>query len=481
MSKPHGRLAIVGGGWAGCAAAIKASDAGWDVTLFEASQHAGGRARAIEPDDAEGLDNGQHILIGAYTECLALLSQMGVAPADWLERRPLDLRDINGKGFAMPAFASTPSHIPLIAPLVNALKPLAGAVTAVLGTPWPLQAQYRLLIRMLRWQVSGFQCEASRSVADLCAGLDERAMRELIEPLCISALNLTASQASGQVFLRVIRDAILTAPGSSDTLIPKQDLSALFAAPATGYLQASGVQVHFGTPVLAITAEANAGGPAWHVHTKTHTAPLKDPSDTQHRFDRVILAVPAPSAARLVGAHNAQWTEIAGSLAHTAIATVYARVRGRSNAVGGYLPRTMLATPHPHPHAAQFVFDRSQLFNTATQTEGIIAAVVSQATGDRAVTTEVVMRQLAELFSELAKTQADEATPTLEWIQTVVEKRACFACTPGVVRPAMHIAPGLMACGDYVQGPYPSTLEGAVRNAIDAVAGLSTNTAHAAD
>ena len=141
----------------------------------------------------------------------------------------------------------------------------------------------------------------------------------------------------------------------------------------------------------------------------------------------------------------------------------------------------MLTTPHPHPHAAQFVFDRSQLFNTATQTEGIIAAVVSQATGDRAVTTEVVMRQLAELFSELAKTQADEATPTLEWIQTVVEKRACFACTPGVVRPAMHIAPGLMACGDYVQGPYPSTLEGAVRNAIAAVAGLSTNTAHAAD
>ena len=204
--------------------------------------------------------------------------------------------------------------------------------------------------------------------------------------------------------MRVIRDAILTAPGSSDTLIPKQDLSALFAAPATGYLQASGVQVHFGTPVLAITAEANAGGPAWHLHTKTHTAPLKDPSDTQHRFDRVILAVPAPQRGALGGVHTTpNGRRSQAVLAHTAIATVYARVRGRSNAVGGYLPRAMLATPHPHPHAAQFVFDRSQLFNTATQTEGIIAAVVSQATGDRAVTTEVVMRQLAELFSELAK------------------------------------------------------------------------------
>ncbi|MEY4344405.1 MAG: hypothetical protein RL032_237, partial [Pseudomonadota bacterium] len=47
---------------------------------------------------------------------------------------------------------------------------------------------------------------------------------------------------------------------------------------------------------------------------------------------------------------------------------------------------------------------------------------------------------------------------------TVVEKRATFACTPALVRPPMHIAPGLLACGDYIVGPYPATLEGAVRN-----------------
>jgi hypothetical protein len=47
-----------------------------------------------------------------------------------------------------------------------------------------------------------------------------------------------------------------------------------------------------------------------------------------------------------------------------------------------------------------------------------------------------------------------------------VEKRATFACTPGLQRPALAIAPGLWACGDYVEGPYPATLEGAVRSAI---------------
>lgn len=48
-------------------------------------------------------------------------------------------------------------------------------------------------------------------------------------------------------------------------------------------------------------------------------------------------------------------------------------------------------------------------------------------------------------------------------VQTVVEKRATFACTPGLKRPPMQIAPGLLACGDYVAGPYPATLEGAVK------------------
>ena len=61
---------------------------------------------------------------------------------------------------------------------------------------------------------------------------------------------------------------------------------------------------------------------------------------------------------------------------------------------------------------------------------------------------------------------------TLQAVQTVVEKRATFACTPGLERPSMHIAPGLLACGDYVAGPYPATLEGAVRSGVAAAMAL---------
>jgi predicted NAD/FAD-dependent oxidoreductase len=53
------------------------------------------------------------------------------------------------------------------------------------------------------------------------------------------------------------------------------------------------------------------------------------------------------------------------------------------------------------------------------------------------------------------------------------EKRATFRCTPGLQRPPAGVAPGLFAAGDYVEGPYPATLEGAVRSGVAAAAALA--------
>ena len=60
----------------------------------------------------------------------------------------------------------------------------------------------------------------------------------------------------------------------------------------------------------------------------------------------------------------------------------------------------------------------------------------------------------------------------IEPVLTVVEKRATFACAPRLARPPSAIAPGLAAAGDYVEGPYPATLEGAVMSAAPALAAL---------
>ena len=91
----------------------------------------------------------------------------------------------------------------------------------------------------------------------------------------------------------------------------------------------------------------------------------------------------------------------------------------------------------------------------------MLAFVVSASPGDRDAVQAQVLAQARALGWDVQP------------LQTVVEKRATFACTPQVDRPAMQVAPGLLACGDYVAGPYPATLEGAVRSALEAVAALS--------
>ena len=67
------RVAVIGGGWAGCAAAVTLAAAGVPVTLFEQARTLGGRARRVERDGI-ALDNGQHLVIGAYRQTLALLA-----------------------------------------------------------------------------------------------------------------------------------------------------------------------------------------------------------------------------------------------------------------------------------------------------------------------------------------------------------------------------------------------------------------------
>ena len=83
-------LSVVGGGWAGISAAVHAAQRGWTVTLWEASRQLGGRARTLAHQDLR-LDNGQHILIGAYTETLALMRTLAVNPDKVLHRQPLTL------------------------------------------------------------------------------------------------------------------------------------------------------------------------------------------------------------------------------------------------------------------------------------------------------------------------------------------------------------------------------------------------------
>ena len=418
------RVAVIGGGWAGMAAAVRATQAGHKASVFEVARTLGGRARAMRTSLPNGtpvqLDNGQHILIGAYSETLALMRLVGVNTGQALLRMPLTLLFPDDMGIRLP---------PWPAPL-DALAGILGA------RGWDTADKLSLLRVSARWQWARFKCASSTTVTDLCKGLSPRVMAELIEPLCVSALNIPAARASGQVFLRVIRDSLFAGSGGSNLLLPRVDLSALFPQAAAQWLAAQGSSVETGRRIETLSRDP--GG--WRVGGQP--------------FDAVIVACPPWEAARLIetaGIGATAWLQLAHGLQYEAITTVYATSKAR-------LPHAMLSLRSSPVAPAQFVFDRGQLGGPT----GLLAFVVSASHGEREALQEQVMAQGRRL-----------GLADLEPLQTVVEKRATFACTPGLQRPPTEVAAGLLACGDYVEGPYPATLEGAVRSAADAVKRLA--------
>jgi predicted NAD/FAD-binding protein len=102
-------VAVVGGGYAGMAAAATLAGRGIPVTVFEAARQLGGRARRIDYREV-ALDNGLHILIGAYTETLRLIALVNPAHADALLRLPLEWH-VQGEFHLRAARLPAPLHL----------------------------------------------------------------------------------------------------------------------------------------------------------------------------------------------------------------------------------------------------------------------------------------------------------------------------------------------------------------------------------
>ena len=417
-------LAVVGAGWAGLAAAVEATRTGAHVSLYEMAATAGGRARDVVWH-GRVLDNGSHICIGAYAETLRLLRDVGADEASTFDRRPLTLVDCAGRGLRMRAGAPIPAF----------------ALAVLRRRGWSWRERCALLRLAARWRRSGFRCDPNDTVAALTAALPPVVRAEFIEPLCVAALNTPAAQASGAVFLRVLQEALAGSAGGADLLLPRVPLGQVLPAPAVAWLARAGASIRLGHRVECIARADDA----WQVD--------------EERFDGVVVAASAVEAARLAAPHAPAWAAQASALRYEPIATVYARS-------GAVLPEPLVALHPDAARPAQFVFDLGQL----GREPGLLAFVISGASAwvargipaIEAATLAQGQEQLAGAFRE-----------RLQLVGTVIEKRATFACVPNLARPAMAIAPALVACGDYVAGPFPATLEGAVRSGVAAARALA--------
>jgi len=426
---------VVGAGWAGCAAATELAAAGHHVSLVEAARTLGGRARAV---DVNGhiLDNGQHILLGAYTEALRLLHITGADPERALLRLPLQMRypaASGGMDFHAPRLPA-PWHLLLATVRARGLN--TGDKMALL--------RFSSAARWMNWQL-----DTDCSVETLLQRFDqtERLVRLMWRPLCIAALNTPAAHASARVFLAVLRDSLGARRNASDMLLPRTNLSALFPQHAAAFVSRHGGEIVTSTAVRQVTAQRDQ----WLLATAAANKPLPP-------FDGIVLATPAAQVNALL--RDVTTEALVPALAYEAITTCYLQYDAALRLDTPFY--ALIDTPSKQEWG-QFVFDRGQL--DASQS-GMLAVVIGTSTaalqGGNDTLASAIALQLAKVFG-----RPELARPL--WTRVIAEKRATFACTPALERPSEKTAyAGLALAGDYLASDYPATLESAVRSGVRA-------------
>lgn len=425
-------IAVIGGGWAGAAAAHHLTQHGHRTTLYEASRHLGGRARRVSntPFDYP-TDNGQHILLGAYTATLGLMQELGINIKSAFHCIDLCINSLN-QHYKLKAW-------PLPAPLH-----LAGALLNSKG--FSLRDRYQLIrfqqqLKRQRWQVS-----KNQSVLNLLHHYQQSPtlIEHLWQPLCLAALNTPIDKACAQLFANVIRDSMGGARRDSQMLIPKQDMSALWVEAAL-----SQTDVRLGQHIRNLTLSQD------HVSVNNEC------------FDACIVALPPYAAARLLQSipttdnEILSWIHSMTTVAYRPIATVYLEP-----AMPWLEPEAlfMLHENRAKDEFGQWLFNHHAIPNSFAKS--VLSVVISDAVSLNTLSREHV---IASVEAQIRR-QIGHRAPLAEIVKAelIIEKRATFEASPNTFRATENTPwPTLFLAGDWLQNDYPGVLEGAVRSGLN--------------
>ncbi len=429
---------VVGGGFAGLAAATALAEAGARVLLLEARPYLGGRARSwVDAETGAVVDNGQHLFMGCYRETLRLLDRIGARDRLGLQARfDLPLADAVGRAaFRLP-------------PLPHPWNVLLG----MLRFPG-LDLSGRLaLLRVARdvakrsRPVSGGGDDAldDRSVDEWLAALGQgaEANRRLWHPLAIASLNETPDRASAAMFLAVLREAFHGGAGGSRLGLARVGLSDLYAVPAAHYLRTKGSEVRLRAQVRRLLIDEG------------RCAGVLLADGARIEAGAVVAAVPPDDLLEALppDAVSDPFFSGAGRLETSPIVSVYLwfGVPVIDLPFAGILGGTW-----------QWIFNREAFGARGGGLHGV--TLVCSAARDlierpREVLIRTALDDLHACFPESRRTALRQALVIKEKRATIAPLRGALALRPSFRTPYA----GLLLAGDWTATGLPATIEGAV-------------------
>ena len=423
------RVVIVGGGWAGLATAIELTRHKIPVIVLESAKQLGGRARSVHINELD-VDNGQHMLLGAYEATLDLLRYIGVNESDVFERQPLSLQWLRPNG--NPVLLSTPK---LPAPLH-----LVWALLNAKGLAFRDRLSALNFCRAL--QKTNFTIEKDCNVEFLLKENHQSSelIKSIWEPLCLGALNTQIHEASSQLFLRTLGESFNHSRKDSDILLTRKNLGAIFPQPASDYVETHKGSVRLGQRVTEI-------------NISNDTVNGVTLSEQQIASDYVVLATPSTITNKLIEDIDSlqHVSSQLKTIQHRPICTVYLQYPENTK-LDGWLRGSLDTT-------SQWIFDRG-LYGQNGLMSVVISGEGEHMNWDNNKLCDVIEKELATYFPHWPEPSSKHV---------IREKRATFAATVDINqhRPSTQTpVNGLWLAGDYTNNGLPGTLEGAVRSGL---------------
>jgi hydroxysqualene dehydroxylase len=408
------KIHVVGAGLAGLAAAIRLSETGCAVALYESGAQAGGRCRSyFDKELGCRIDNGNHLLLAGNRDAMAYVRAIGAAAT-----------------FTGPDEASI-GFLDLASGERWRVRPNRGRL------PWWIFSDKRRVPGTRAGDYLGILRLARAAPDDLVSQrLDSGTLlyRRLWEPFAVAALNTRPEEASAALLWRTIAESFGAGGAACRPLVPRQGLSESLVDPALASLARAGAEIAFGRRLRRIDFASD----------RVAGLDFAEGTVALGADEAVILAVPAWVAAELVPGLIAPATFRGIVNAHYRLA-LPGQEGGFLGLIGG---------------VAEWVFVKPE----------VVSVTISAAERWLDLPAETLTRLI---WQDVAAAYGLDSTPPPPAARILKEKRATFAATPADL--ARRPGPAtrwrnLTLAGDWTATGLPATIEGAVRSGHSAAA-----------